>query len=62
MGKKNAVEHWALWNFDVLFHVDRTKRQCRDYANTLMRGGKEEADAMLRTGAFRITKVIVREI
>ena len=62
MPKKNQVEQWALWNFDVLFGVYPTRRRCREYAAELCIGGKEDADRMFRTGAFRTSKVRVMEI
>jgi hypothetical protein len=59
---KQTQKMWALWNYTTLFKVAMRRKDCREYANSLHMGGKPEADRMFRTGAFRITKVIVREV
>lgn len=60
--KKKTVTMWALWNYSTLFAVKPLRKYCRDEANESTIGGKEKADAMFRSGAFRITKVRVTEI
>ena len=60
--KNKPVKMWALWNYNRLMGVEPTRRQTRAYADRLMTGGKPESDRMFRRKAFRISKVIVREI
>lgn len=62
MARKTEHKTWALWNYRRLMGVEPTKTRCRQYANDLVTGGKPEADKMFKSGAFRITKVAVREI
>lgn len=62
MAKKTEQKMWALWNFARIMAVEPTRAQCRTYANNLVVGGKPEADKMFKSGAFRTTKVAVREI
>ncbi len=60
--KKKPLTMWALWNYDVLFDVSYRRKDCREYANKLLLGGKTEADKLFRKGSFRISKVVVREV
>ena len=61
---KKKPEHvmWALWNYNRVMGVEPTRKRCREYANSLCCGGKEEADRMFKEGSFHTTKVAVREI
>ncbi len=62
MKKNPELKLWALWNYKRLFSVQNTRKQCRQYANELVTGGRLEANKMFKAKAFRITRVMVREI
>lgn len=59
-GKTKPQTMWALWNYDVVFCVEYSRKRCRDYAITLV--DEAEYKRMIRRKAFRITKVSVQEI
>lgn len=60
MRKIKPQTMWALWNFDVVYCVEYSRKRCREYAVTLV--DEAEAKRMFRRKAFRISKVTVREI
>jgi hypothetical protein len=61
MQKKKPVVMWALWNFGRVMGVKHTRKAAKEYAAYLHPdpGG---ASVMFKSGAFRISKVAVREI
>lgn len=62
MPKKKTVTMWGLWNFDTLREVGYYRKDVRAAANATCIGGKPDADKMFRRGAFKITKISVREL
>lgn len=59
MNKTKEVKMWALWNFNTLFATRSTRKRAREYAYELH--DKVTADRMFRSGAFRVSKVIITE-
>lgn len=59
MAEKKALTMWALWNYSRVMGVKHSRRETREYAEYLH---PDIAAELFKIGAFRITKVAVREI
>lgn len=58
---RKTYDGWALWNYDHLHHVARTRHECRSQAFRLMGDDRLVVD-WLKSGVLEVTRVSVSEI
>ena len=56
--KKKPYRIWGLFNYDVLYEVGRTRKECRTHAERII--GKD-FERFFRDGSISIRKVTVSE-
>jgi hypothetical protein len=56
--KKKPYRIWGLFNYDTLYEVGRTRKDCREHAARILGDGFER---YFRDGSIQIRKITVRE-
>ena len=56
--KKKTYRIWGLFNYDTLYEVGRTRKDCREHALRIL---GEDMEKYFRGGSITIEKVTVRK-